>query len=70
MTYSELRAAVDRLLCKDQSSPETYKPIVAIGHTKDLVDTEPVVKLLDYLNSKDIKLTDFRGFLIRQKIQR
>ncbi|MGH9469004.1 MAG: hypothetical protein ACRD1N_01520, partial [Terriglobia bacterium] len=38
MTLHELTSTMNRVIQEDQRSPEAYKPIVAIGHTKDLTD--------------------------------
>lgn len=69
MKFDEMKASVDRVLRQDRLSPEIYKPVVAIGHTKDLSNKEPVVRLLDYLNGRAIKVTNFQGFLTRMDMK-
>jgi len=59
MSLKELTAMVDAVLLEDQQIPESFRPIVAIGHTKDLVDFETVESFLDYLNEKEIKISTF-----------
>jgi len=59
MTKDELTSMMDRVLEEDQASPTEYRPIVAIGHTKDLVDTETVEAFLSYLDKKKIPVTTF-----------
>jgi hypothetical protein len=49
MTLQELVSTIDHALCEDARQPDTYKPIVAIGHTKDLDDFDTVAGFLDYL---------------------
>lgn len=59
MTISELTHMIDRIIQEDKKSPATFKPIVAIGHTKELVDFETVESFLLYLNSKGIAVSTF-----------
>lgn len=56
MTISELKAMMINIIKDDQKEPRTYKPIVAIGHTKDLVDFDTVKNFLSYLKEKNIKI--------------
>lgn len=60
MTINELTDFVDKVIHEDQKAPKTFKPIVAIGHTKDLVDFETVEKFLDYLQRKGIPVSTFK----------
>jgi hypothetical protein len=57
MTFDELHASLDAAIREDRNSPESFKPLVAIGHTKDLHDLETVVKFLSYLQDKGIKVS-------------
>ena len=59
MTINELTRMMDTVIKEDQQDPKSFRPIVAIGHTKDLVDFETVNSLLDYLGSKGIEITTF-----------
>jgi hypothetical protein len=56
MTLKELTAMVDRVIIKDRNA-SSYKPLVAIGHTKDLEDFETVASFLSYLKGKNIAIT-------------
>ncbi len=60
MSVAEFTSTMDRLLEEDQVSPEVYKPVVAIGHTKDLVDFAAVREFLAYLRRHHLAITDFR----------
>ena len=40
MTIEELTATIGEVVREDRLDPNTYRPIVLIGHTKDLVDFE------------------------------
>ena len=51
---------VDRVIREDQQNPTSFRPIVAIGHTKDLVDFETVESFLSYLEKKGIKVSTFQ----------
>jgi hypothetical protein len=59
MTITELTRMVDKVIHEDQHGPASYRPIVAIGHTKDLVDFETVESFLAYLNEKRIRVSTF-----------
>ena len=62
MTRSELVAMMTALIKEDQTSPELSKPIVAIGHTKDLVDFETIELFLSYLGEKQIPVSTLEQF--------
>ena len=59
MTLKELTTAVDRVIHKDEESPTSFKPLVAIGHTKDLWDFETIKAFLAYLKDREIKVSTF-----------
>ena len=59
MTIDELTRMLDAVIRQDQKDPATLRPIVAIGHTKDLVDFETVESFLSYLEKKGIRVSTF-----------
>lgn len=59
MTLVELTSMVERVIRKDRDEPELYRPLVAIGHTKDLVDIQTVNDFLSFLCSKGIAVSTF-----------
>jgi hypothetical protein len=59
MTIAELTRMVDSVILEDKRSPSIYRPIVAIGHTKDLVDLETVDQFLAYLGENGIGVSTF-----------
>jgi hypothetical protein len=61
MTLDELKDTVDHVIRKDRESPASFKPLVAIGHTKDLEDFETVKAFLAYLRDKGIKVSTFQN---------
>jgi hypothetical protein len=60
MTMNELTHAVNRTIKEDQQDPASFKPLVAIGHTKDLVDFETIERLLSYLEKNGIQVSTFQ----------
>jgi len=60
MTEDELIRMVDTVIKEDQQDPTSFRPIVAIAHTKDLIDFETVESFLSYLKQKKIAITTFR----------
>ena len=61
MTLAELTSMMERILAQDRQAPDAYRPIVAIGHTKDLVDFETIDRFLEYLGQRRVKVTTFAG---------
>ena len=57
MTLDELVSTMERVLRDDQVAPTRTRPVVAIGHTKDLVDLETVERFLGYLASRAIRVS-------------
>ena len=60
MTIDELTRMIDTVIREDRQDPTSFKPIVAIGHTKDLVDFETAESFLSCLGKKGIKISNFR----------
>jgi hypothetical protein len=61
MTLNELTSIMEKIIAEDQNAPELYKPVVAIGHTKDLADPKTVDAFLSFLRSKRISVSTFEG---------
>ncbi|MGC2196213.1 MAG: hypothetical protein WA628_16190 [Terriglobales bacterium] len=59
MTLAELVSMTSRIIQEDRRQPEVYKPIVAIGHTKDLRDMQTVSDFLTFLHVQKIPVTTF-----------
>jgi hypothetical protein len=59
MTLQELTSTVDRVICEDRRDPDSYRPIVSIGHTKDLTDLQTVDSFLSFLAAKRIPVCTF-----------
>jgi len=69
MTLDELTSMVDRESRKDREDPASYKPLVAIGHSKDLTDLETVDAFLSYLAAKGIGVSTFESLYSRLLLQ-
>ena len=65
MTINELTRMIDTVIKEDQKDPESFKPIVAIGHTKELIDFETVESFLAYLRKKEIPISTFKDVFDR-----
>ena len=59
MPFKEMKIILDKVIGADHLSPRSLKPIVAIGHTKELFDFETVDNLLSYLNENNIGISTF-----------
>ena len=60
MTMDELTRMVDGVIREDRLDPTTIRPIVAIGHTKDLIDFGTVESFLHYLDKSGITVSTFK----------
>jgi len=57
MTSEEILEMMSVIIQADSKDPSSYKPIVIIGHTKDLVDLSHVEELLSYLERRSISVS-------------
>lgn len=60
MTLVELTSMINEVIREDRNTPDSFKPVVSIGHTKDLIDIETVDAFLSYLKRKGIAVSTFR----------
>ena len=68
MSITELTQIIEEEIRKDQKDPGILRPLIAIGHTKDLVDITTVEALLSLLQEKGIKVTSFRDLYNSKEI--
>lgn len=61
LTASEMIRMFDQEMEKDRKDPALFRPLVAIGHTKDLIDLETVDSFLSYLRGNGIPISTFRN---------
>ena len=59
MNSGEIRAAIEKIIQRDLTDPHSYKPIVFIGHTKELTDLETVDSVLSFLKRENIAISTF-----------
>ncbi len=59
MTINELTQMMDTVGHEDQQDPTSVRPIVAIGHTKELSDLTTVDSFLSYLEQNQIAVSTF-----------
>lgn len=59
MTLEEMTSMVERVIEEDTKHPDVYRPLVAIGHTKDLNDFQSVDAFLGFLRAKGIAVRTF-----------
>jgi hypothetical protein len=60
-TMTELTQMVNKVIQEDQANPTLFRPMVAIGHTKDLIDLETVESFLAYIRKNGIRVSTFEG---------
>jgi len=61
MTKTEVGRMLKEITAVDEKSPSVLKPVVAIGHTKDLKDIDAVDYFLSVLNQFGLKVTTLRS---------
>lgn len=61
MTLNEMLSMMEKVIRQDREDPETYRPIISIGHTKDLTDFQTVDSFLAFLKGRSIAITTFAG---------
>ena len=61
MTLGEMTTMLDRVQQADRETPGQFKPLVAIGHTKDLVDIAPIDAFLSLLEVRGIAVSSLEG---------
>jgi hypothetical protein len=59
MTLKELISMMTTIIIEDRKDPDTLRPVVAIGHTKDLTDIGTLSSLLTFLKMNRIPITTF-----------
>ena len=65
MTLHELTEMMDAVILRDVHDPDTLKPIVAIGHSKDLNDVRTVDAFLSFLREKKIPVVTFENIFAK-----
>jgi len=60
MTMEELSHMLGKEIQKDLKDPDLFRPVIAIGHTKDLIDFETVDSLLSFLRKNGVEVSVFR----------
>jgi hypothetical protein len=61
LSFDEMKAMIDVVRREDEGDPAALRPLVAIGHTKDLVDLDTVERVLGYLEQLHIPVKGFGG---------
>jgi hypothetical protein len=59
MTTDELTSVMGRLITEDRADRDTFRPVVTIGHTKDLFDYETIERFLTYLERNAVRVSTF-----------
>jgi len=68
MTFDELVSMVDKVIEDDRKAPDVQRPLVAIGHTKDLFAVDVIDKFLSYLKKRNISVTTFNASYSRYPV--
>lgn len=63
MTLSELTGMVRRVMDLDAQSRGSLKPLVAIGHTKDLYDLDTIRGFLRFLHENEVEICRLDGLV-------
>lgn len=66
MTFEEMREVIRGVLREEEARGEGRRLVVAIGHSKDLVDCEAIRRLLGFLQQQAIAVTTFSRLLCQE----
>ena len=61
MTLHEMISMMDKIIQEERKDPKVYRPIISIGHTKDLADFETVDSFLSFLKANRIEAVTFNN---------
>jgi len=70
MTLKELISTVGKVIREDRTSSAEYKPIVAIGHTKDLIDLQTVDLFLRFLHDNGAAVSTLKEVFVKVSQER
>jgi len=59
MSFEEMRRAMEGVLEQQQDQRGTHDIVVAIGHSKDFVDSDAVRRFLSFLQERSVRVTTF-----------
>jgi hypothetical protein len=59
MTLDEMTSMLEKVIAEDRKDPDQYRPLVSIGHTKDLTDFATVDSILSFFRMNKIKVSTF-----------
>lgn len=68
MTMRELTQMLTKEIQQDHKDPNLFRPIIAIGHTKDLIDFETIESFLCFLRKKGIGVSTFGDVYRKMKM--
>lgn len=66
MTFEEMREAIEGVLEEGQVRRGERRLVVAIGHSKDFVDSEAIRRFLDFLQQRAVAMTTFSRLLCQE----
>ncbi|MGH9326672.1 MAG: hypothetical protein ACRD2B_08325 [Terriglobia bacterium] len=69
MTLKELTSMLDGIVSEDRAEPGLYRPVVAIGHTKDLTEPAIVDAFLSFLRANAIPSCTFEAVYSRLRTE-
>lgn len=66
MTFDEMRESLEAVLEQHQGQPGERNLVVAIGHSKDFVDSDAVRRFLGFLQERSVPVTTFSHLLCQE----
>jgi len=63
LSFEEMRDSVEKAIKLQEKQPNERNFLVAIGHSKDFVDSESVRRLLGFLKNRSVSVTTFSRLL-------
>ena len=66
MTFEEMRETIEGVLEEEQVRRRAPGLVVAIGHSKDFVDSDAIRRFLDFLQQRAVAVTTFSRLLCQE----
>ncbi|MCX7975236.1 MAG: hypothetical protein N3B16_12185 [Candidatus Aminicenantes bacterium] len=65
LSLEEILTSLNKLIMLDERTNKDYKPIVLVGHSKNLTDFEKVDRMLEFIRKRNLRIVTFNQILHR-----
>lgn len=65
MSLEEILISLNKLISLDEKTRHDYKPVVLVGHTKNLTDFKKMDRILEFIKKRNMKIVTFKQILTK-----